>query len=274
MLGNDGPHRVQKAEAGSSPHPILIVDHLNKCFPIEDKSDTKVIAVDDLSFSVSRGESLGIVGESGSGKSTLAKLLTGLETPDAGKMEFENQSVNYRTNAHLRKEIQMIFQDPYSALYPHRTVGYCIEEPIKLHHKMNAKARRRKALELMQIVDLDTAYFDRLPGSLSGGERQRVQIARALSVNPKLLICDECISGLDVPVQARILELLRNLKLERNISIIFISHDLNAVRFVCDRIAVMSNGEFVETGATQDILGSPQHEITRNLVSSTRIFDQ
>jgi ABC-type glutathione transport system ATPase component len=194
--------------------------------------------------------------------------------PDAGTMTFDNQVVNYLQNGHLRKQIQMIFQDPYSALYPHRTIGYCIEEPLKLHHKMNRAERREKAMELMQIVDLDLKYYDRLPGKLSGGERQRVQIARALGVDPRLLICDECVSGLDIPVQARIMQILRTLKQERNISIMFISHDLNAVRFICDKIAVMSHGQIVETGETSDLLSHPQHEITRNLVSAMALFDE
>ena len=168
----------------------------------------------------------------------------------------------------------MIFQDPYSALYPNRTVGYCIEEPLKLHHKMSAEDRRLKVLELMQLVDLDKAYYNRNPGKLSGGERQRVQIARALSVDPRLLICDECISGLDIPVQGRILELLRKLIKDRGLSLIFISHDLRAVRFICENVAVMSHGEIVEMGTTQEILSHPRHEITKNLVSSMFLFDE
>jgi ABC-type glutathione transport system ATPase component len=274
MLGGAVRRSVESTQESRSSVPILEVEHLTKSFARRRKDQKRIVAVNDLSFLVAQGESLGIVGESGSGKSTLAKLLTGLEVPDSGTMKYDTQKVNYRENPHLRKEIQMIFQDPYSALYPHRTVGYSIEEPLKLFHKMNAGQRRSKALELMKIVDLDEAYYDRLPGKLSGGERQRVQIARALSVNPSLLICDECISGLDIPVQARILNLLQSLKEDRNISIIFISHDLNAVRFICDNVAVISNGEIIETGATLDILGNPQHEITQNLVSAMLLFDE
>ena len=260
--------------ADNRPAPILVVDHLTKSFAVSGQRGKQIIAVNDVSFNIAKGKSLGIVGESGSGKSTIAKLLTGLEVADDGKMSFDKIDINYRRNPGLRKEIQMIFQDPYSALYPHRSVGYSIEEPLKLHHNLNVSERKKRALELLKLVDLNPAYYDRLPGRLSGGERQRVQIARALSVDPKLLICDECIAGLDIPIQARILELIRSLSENRGISVIFISHDLAAVRFVCNNVVVMSHGEIIERGTIQSILGNPQHPITQNLVSSTILFDQ
>ncbi|RLD22762.1 MAG: ABC transporter ATP-binding protein [Bacteroidetes bacterium] len=274
MLSSSSPKTGDIENDKISDSAILKIDGLSKSFAARGKRGQKVVAVHDLSLELAPGESLGIVGESGSGKSTLAKLLTGLEVADKGTMTFENHKIDYAGNPFLRKEIQMIFQDPYSALYPHRTVGYSIDEPLKLHHRMHSEERRVKVMELMHLVDLDSAYYDRLPGKLSGGERQRVQIARALSVDPRLLICDECIAGLDIPVQARILELLQRLTAERKLSLIFISHDLHAVRFICDKVAVMAGGQIVEKGRTQDILSHPQHEITKNLVSSVLVLDE
>lgn len=274
LLGGEINKKTSTAVKQDSVSHILKIKDLAKSYTSNTLNNEHVVALNGISFTMSKAESLGIVGESGSGKSTLAKLITGLELPDAGSMVYDDQMINYRQNPDLRKKIQMVFQDPYSALYPHRSVGYCIEEPIRLYHKHDVTDSRSRVIELMKFVDLDVAYIDKLPGKLSGGERQRVQIARALSVEPQLLICDECVSGLDIPIQAHILELLRKLCHERGISIIFISHDLNAVRMICDNVAVLSAGIIVEIGTVNDVLSNPQHEITQNLVSSMALFDE
>ena len=244
--------------------PILQVNNISKSFLT---GKTQVDALKGVSFNVYPGEGLGIIGSSGSGKSTIARLLVGLEKADAGTLTFNDTPIDYTLHPELRGEIQMIFQDPYSSLYPHKTAGYCIEEAVKLHTGSKGEVARERTHELLETVGLAAGYYTRSTRQLSGGERQRVQIARALAVEPSVLICDECTSGLDAPVQARILGLLAKLRSD-GLTVVFISHDLHAVRFVANQLVVLHDGGVVEKGNLADIISSPKSDIARVLMNA------
>jgi len=229
-------------------------------------------AVDDISFEVYKGETLGLVGESGCGKTTLGRALLRLIEPTNGSITYEGNDLTSKRSDELnslRKEIQIVFQDPYSSLNPRITIGSAIAEPMKVHHLFaGATERKKRVIELLQKVDLRPEHFDRYPHEFSGGQRQRIVIARALSLNPSFLVCDESVSALDVSVQAQVLNLLNDLKKEFGFTIIFISHDLSVVRYISDRILVMNKGKIEESGNADDIYFNPQKEYTKKLIAS------
>ncbi len=229
-------------------------------------------AVDDISFTMKKGETLGLVGESGSGKSTLGKTILRLIPPTAGKVFFENQDVfglDKESMRMLRRDYQIIFQDPFSSLNPRMRIGAAIQEPMKVHGlHSNDAVRKEKVIDLLEKVGLEPDFYDRYPHQFSGGQRQRICIARTLSMNPKFIICDESVSALDVSVQAQILNLLKDLKDEFDLSYIFISHDLSVVKFISDRIMVMQSGKIVEMNDTESILNNPQQQYTKDLLDA------
>jgi len=228
--------------------------------------------VDDISFEVYKGETLGLVGESGCGKTTLGRALLRLIEPTNGSITYEGSNLTSKKPDELnslRKEIQIVFQDPYSSLNPRITIGSAIAEPMKVHQLFaGATERKKRAIELLQKVDLRPEHFDRYPHEFSGGQRQRIVIARALSLSPSFLVCDESVSALDVSVQAQVLNLLNDLKKEFGFTIIFISHDLSVVRYISDRILVMNKGKIEESGNADDIYFNPQKEYTKKLIAS------
>lgn len=228
-------------------------------------------AVEDVSFDLKKGEILGLVGESGCGKSTLSRSLMGLIPIRSGQLLFNGADLALLKPAQwktVRKDIQMIFQDPFSSLNPRMTVGDMLEEPLRIHHIVPAKETKREATRLLDLVQLPATALKRYPHQFSGGQRQRLGIARALTLRPKLLICDESVSALDVSVQAQILNLLKDLQADFNLSYLFISHDLNVVHYISDRVMVMQAGKIVESGDADMILRHPTHPYTRKLVQS------
>lgn len=229
-------------------------------------------AVNDVSFELKESETLGIVGESGSGKSTLSKSILRLISPDSGEILFDGKRIDLLNPTELRgirKDIQYIFQDPYSSLNPRLSIGYAIQEPMKIHNIRNTKeARKAYTLELLEKVGLEKEHYHRYPHEFSGGQRQRICIARALALEPKVLVCDEIVSALDVSVQAQVLNLLVDLRNEFNLSMIFVTHDLSIVRFLCERTLVMKKGEVVEQGWTDELFDNPQTDYTRTLLNS------
>nr|WP_245540538.1 oligopeptide/dipeptide ABC transporter ATP-binding protein [Solimonas variicoloris] len=229
-------------------------------------------AVDDLNFNLRRGETLGVVGESGSGKSTLARALAGLEPITAGSVRFEGRELkglDKRGWKGLRRDVQMVFQDPLASLNPKFKVGRCVGEPLKaLHPELPADERRRRVLEMLERVGLSAADAERYPREFSGGQCQRIAIARALIVRPKLLICDEVVSALDVSVQAQIINLLRELQRQYQLAILFISHDLAVVRHISDRVLVMYFGKLMEQAERDALFATPRHPYTRALLAA------
>ena len=267
-------------DRGGPRQPMLIVRDLVKHFPIRSglmgKVSASVQAVDGVSFEVRKGEVLGVVGESGCGKSTLARLLMRLIIPDAGEMILDGDPVGERggmSDAGLRRQVQMVFQDSYSSLNPRMPIADTIAFAPKINGTPSREANDR-ARSLLDQVGLSPAMFARrYPHELSGGQRQRVNIARALAVEPRLVILDEAVSALDKSVEAQVLNLLVDLKARHNLTYIFISHDLNVVRFISDRVAVMYLGRVVETGSVDDIYDRPRHPYTRALLASVPSLD-
>lgn len=268
-----GPsHKVTKA----SDRELLHVQNLSVWFPDRKtffgKPLSFVKAVDDVSFSVHEGETLGLVGESGCGKTTLGRALLRLVEPTAGKILFDNRDLTRLTVAELgpmRKDLQIVFQDPYSSLNPRITIGSAIGEPLRVHRFAdNAKQRKDKVIHLLEKVGLEKRHFNRYPHEFSGGQRQRIVIARALALEPSFLVCDESVSALDVSVQAQVLNLLNDLKKEYGFTIIFISHDLSVVKYLSDRIMVMNRGRIEEIGNADEVYHSPKTDYTRKLIAS------
>jgi len=254
---------------------LLEVSHLKQYFPIKggilSRTKNYVKAVDDISFAVNEGETLSIVGESGCGKSTTGRAILRLENPTSGDILFNNRNLltlSKREMREIRKDIQVIFQDPFASLNPRKTVGKSIEEGLVILTKMSKKEREKRVAELLEKVGLRPEYANRYPHEFSGGQRQRIGIARALAPNPKLIICDEAVSALDVSVQAQVLNLLKKLQSDFNLTYLFISHDLGVVRFISDRIMVMYLGKIVELGTKDDIFNHPQHPYTKALLSA------
>ena len=257
------------------PECILEVRHLRKCFPLKKTITGKVtrelVAVDDVSFKLKAGETLGIVGESGCGKTTAGRSILKLHQPTAGQIIFNGQDITNFTPKQMRqirKEMQIIFQDPYSSLPPRDTVGGILSEPVQVHKIVPKNKVKDYVLELMDKCGLRDYYFERYPHEISGGQRQRICIALALSVNPKLVICDEPVSALDVSIQAQIINLLKKLQKEMNLAYVFISHDLSVVKFISDKIGVMYLGSMMEFGTKEAIFSNPLHPYTKALFSA------
>src|SRR5699024_1585787 len=247
-----------------------------KHFPIKNsvpfkKSRQSVKAVDGLDFFVYPGETFGVVGESGCGKSTMARLINQLIRPSSGHVLFKGDNLVGMNSEQLRttrKSIQMVFQDPFASLDPRKTVGELIAEPLVIHKVGDKHSRQRRVKELLEVVGLESHHAERLPHEFSGGQRQRVNIARTLALNPEVVICDEPVSALDVSVQAQVINLLKKLQRQFDLTYIFISHDLNVVRYMCDRIAVMYLGKIVEMGTYEEIYDHPKHPYTQALLSA------
>lgn len=256
--------------------PLLEAKSLCTWFPAKTswlaKEKSYVKAVDDVNFKIYPGETLGLVGESGCGKSTLGRTILRLIEPTSGRISFNGldiTSIKKSSLTKLRRDIQLIFQDPYSALNPKITVGNSIMEPLQVHRLLNNEAARKaKVLELLDKVGLNASHFGRYPHEFSGGQRQRVVIARALALQPKFIICDESVSALDVSIQAQVLNLLRELQQELGLTYIFISHDLAVVKHISDRIIVMNKGKIEEQGFPEDIYNNPQANYTKKLIAS------
>ncbi len=270
------PAEVRAVAAGEHLRPILEVQGVSKVFQVREPglglSHRRIEAVKDVSLTVYPGEFVGIVGESGSGKSTFAKLLMGLETPTEGKILIEENDMTgpFGANAAARiEQIQMVFQDPASALNPRRRISRLVTQAMEgRNQNVPWPERLERAKQLLRDTGLAPDTIERYPSQLSGGQRQRVNIARALCATPKILVADEIVSGLDVSVQAQILNLLLDLRESRSVSLVFISHDLSVVRYLCPRVMVMYRGEVVEAGDTETIFTSPQHDYTKALIAA------
>jgi peptide/nickel transport system ATP-binding protein len=270
--------------AGLQHHEnILSVENLSVRFPVKGvfgQVKTFFNAVDQISFAVKRGETLGLVGESGCGKSTLARTILRLIPATSGDIYFRGENLAKLNPSDpklrlLRRELQIVFQNPYNSLNPRLSIGKAILEPMVIHHTGGNSQKQRQRVEyLLERVKLDPTWFDRYPHQLSGGQRQRVCIARALALNPQFIICDESVSALDVSVQAEVLNLLKELQQEFNLTYIFISHDLSVVRFMSDRIMVMNKGKIEEIGTANEIINSPQSDYTRKLIASIPQFTE
>lgn len=264
-----------------SPEVILRAEGLKKYYPIKTgivrRTTGHVRAVDGVSFELLKGETLGVVGESGCGKSTLGRLLMRLEEPTEGKLTFDGvdvYSLQGEAMRRLRRDIQIVFQDPYTSLNPRKTVGDIIGEPFEIHPEVVPKGgRRRRVQELLEHVGLNPEHINRYPHQFSGGQRQRIGIARGIALNPKVLICDEPVSALDVSVQAQVINLMERLQTDLGLSYVFIAHDLSVVRHISDRVAVMYLGKIVELGGDSQIYDHPTHPYTQALLSAVPVPD-
>ncbi|HET6817113.1 MAG TPA: oligopeptide/dipeptide ABC transporter ATP-binding protein [Mycobacteriales bacterium] len=277
-----GEHPVSvNGDAASSGDVLLRVDNVFKHFPVQStslfrRSTDAVHAVDGVSLEVRRGETLGLVGETGCGKSTLARCIMRLYDVTAGRIEFEGRDITHlRSGAmrEVRRDMQMIFQDPYGSLNPRRRVGSIIGDPFSIHGLGEGHDRKRRVQELMELVGLNPEHYNRFPAEFSGGQRQRIGVARALALRPKLIVCDEPVSALDVSIQAQIINLLDDLQDEFNLTYIFIAHDLSVVQHVSDRVAVMYLGKVAELGPVDGVYARPRHPYTNALLSAVPVPD-
>ena len=261
--------------------PLLVVKNLKKYFPVKkglliDRTVDYVKAVDDVSFEINDGETLGLVGESGSGKSTAGYCILQLLKPTAGSVRFLGKELTKLRREELRemrREMQIVFQDPYASLNPRMTVGDIVAEPLVVHGIGDRRSRRRTAERLLEVVGFNPDFINRYPHEFSGGQRQRIGVARALALNPRLIVCDEPVSALDVSIQAQILNLLKDLQQEFNLSYLFIAHDLAVVREMSDRIAVMSRGKLVEEGKAEEVYKHPKEAYTKALLAAVPVPD-
>ena len=274
--GERQPTTGERYQTSDIQQPLLKVENLKVYFPVKKNFFGKILkefkAVDDVSFTVEKGETLGLVGESGCGKTTLGRALIRLIQPTSGNIFFNGKNIAEIPDDQLRKmrrNIQIIFQDPYGSLNPRLTIGDAINEPMKIHSILASdKQRKEKIIHLLEKVDLKPEYFNRYPHEFSGGQRQRICIARALGLNPDFIICDESVSALDVSVQAQVLNLLNDLKAELGFTCIFISHDLGVVHYISNRIMVMNKGKIEESGTADEIYYHPKKEYTQKLIAS------
>lgn len=254
--------------------PVLSVEGLRKEYPSPIRGGDRVVAVDAVSFEVADGECLAIVGESGSGKTTVAKTVVGLEAPTAGVISVDGEQrgaapSRHRDRVRWAAQVQYVFQDPYSSLNPRQRVSDVIATSVGIHQpSLDGVARQAAARTLLEDVGLGQEFGGRLPYELSGGQRQRVAIARALAANPRLVILDEAVAALDVSIQAQILNLLKDIRAQRSVGYLFITHDLAVVNQIADRVVVMEQGVMVEEGTTKQVLTRPSHEYTRSLVAA------
>jgi oligopeptide transport system ATP-binding protein len=268
------------AEPKTSPVPLLELRNLVKHFPIRGgvflREIASVKAVDDVSLSILPGETLGLVGESGCGKSTLGRLILRLEEPTSGDILFEGEEIlSYdagRMRA-LRREMQIIFQDPFSSLNPRKSVAHIVGEPLLVHGMKKRRERETRVLELLEVVGLKREHMRRYPHQFSGGQRQRIGVARALALQPKLMICDEAVSALDVSIQAQVINLLQDLQEEFGLTYLFISHALSVVQHISDRVAVMYLGKLVEVAESALLYRKPLHPYTQALLSAAPVPD-
>jgi ABC-type oligopeptide transport system ATPase subunit len=261
--------------------PLLVVTDLCKRFPIRrgvlvERTVDWIEAVRDVSLEIHAGETLGLVGESGSGKSTTGYSILQLLKPSSGSVRFQGEELTTLGRDELRRmrrQMQIVFQDPYSSLDPRMTVGNIVAEPLVVHGVGTRRDRRARVAELLEVVGFDPRYTNRYPHEFSGGQRQRIGIARALALSPRLIVCDEPVSALDVSIQAQILNLLKGLQREFDLAYLFIAHDLAVVRAMSDRIAVMHAGRIVETGDAEDIYAAPREPYTQALLSAVPVPD-
>jgi oligopeptide transport system ATP-binding protein len=269
------------AEAASTNGALLSVSELEKHFPIRkgvlvERTVGAVKAVDGVSFEVAEGETLGLVGESGSGKSTTGYCILQLLKPTSGSIRFmgkELTELGREDLRRMRREMQIVFQDPYASLDPRMTVGAIVAEPLEVHGIGTRRSRRETVRRLLDIVGFNPNFTNRYPHEFSGGQRQRIGVARALALNPKLIVCDEPVSALDVSIQAQILNLLKDLQRDFGLTYLFISHDLAVVRTMSDRIAVMNQGKLVEVGSAEQVYQSPRDDYTKALFAAVPVPD-
>jgi oligopeptide transport system ATP-binding protein len=260
---------------------LVRVENLVKYFPVRAgglvrRTVGQVQAVDDVTLTIPRGKTLGLVGETGCGKSTLARCVAGLIPVTSGRVTFDGQDITNwprRSMRPMRREIQMIFQDPYGSLNPRRRVGSIIGEPFAIHNIASGAERKRRVQELMERVGLNPEHYNRFPAEFSGGQRQRIGVARALALQPKLIICDEPVSALDVSIQAQVLNLLVDLQRDYGLTYLFIAHNLDVVRHVSDSVAVMYLGRICELGPKEPVYGAPRHPYTTALLSAAPAAD-
>jgi len=271
----------QLQSTSAQGEPLLVVKNLKKYFPIRsgvliDRTVDYVRAVDDVSFEVRAGETLGLVGESGSGKTTTGYCVLQLLKPTSGSVVFDGQdltTMNKKGLRHVRRDLQVVFQDPYASLNPRMTVGDIVSEPLLVHDIGDRRSRRRSAEQLLEVVGFNPDFINRYPHEFSGGQRQRIGIARALALNPSLIVCDEPVSALDVSIQAQILNLLKDLQHEFGLAYLFIAHDLAVVRTMSDHIAVMNRGKIVEIGPAEEVYTNPQDPYSQALLAAVPIPD-
>jgi oligopeptide transport system ATP-binding protein len=264
----------------SQTQPLVKVENLKMHFPIKggvlSKQIGAVKAVDGISFFINKGETLGLVGESGCGKSTTGRMLLRLLEPTEGNIYFEGEDITKLSTSEMRKkrrEMQMVFQDPFASLNPRHTVEKILEEPLIVHGVKNKAERKKRVKELLEVVGLNSWHAKRYPHQFSGGQRQRIGIARALAVNPKLIIADEPVSALDVSIQSQVLNLLQDLQKEFDLTYLFIAHDLGVVRHISDRVGVMYLGQIVELADSEKLYDNPKHPYTQALLSAVPVPD-